>query len=98
MKVEQSRQANDGNWTFEVNDTGIGIDSGNRNRIFEAFQQVENTPDRRYDGTGLGLTICKKLAGLMKAELSLESEIGKGSSFRLHFDQSRAKELSLKAS
>ncbi len=86
------------NWTFEVNDTGIGINPYDKSRIFEAFQQVENSNDRRYDGTGLGLTICKKLAALMRADISLKSEIGKGSSFRLDFKNGPLGTKYLKAS
>lgn len=66
---------------FSVIDTGIGISSEQTNRIFEQFTQADDKTTRKYGGTGLGLTISKKLVELMGGELKLESEYLKGSRF-----------------
>lgn len=68
---------------FSVIDTGIGISTGNLEKIFEAFAQEDSTITRKYGGTGLGLTISNRLLGLMNSKLELDSEVGKGSNF--HF-------------
>lgn len=68
---------------ISVTDTGIGIAEDKIGTLFQPFQQVDNSSARRFEGTGLGLSICKNLAELMGGELTVESELGKGSSFRL---------------
>jgi signal transduction histidine kinase/DNA-binding response OmpR family regulator len=68
---------------FAIKDTGIGIPAGKRNNIFEAFSQADGSMARVYGGTGLGLTICSRLVGMMDGSISVESEQGKGSTF--HF-------------
>jgi two-component system sensor histidine kinase EvgS len=68
---------------FEVEDTGIGIAEGQQTLIFKAFEQQQGQSQQRYGGTGLGLTISRKLVEMMGGKLSLESEIGKGSLFRV---------------
>jgi len=68
---------------FSISDSGIGISHADQVRIFESFVQKEGQDSRKYGGTGLGLSICKKLATLMGGEISLESEINKGSTFTL---------------
>ncbi|MDX2469109.1 MAG: ATP-binding protein, partial [SAR324 cluster bacterium] len=67
-----------------VKDTGIGIDPKDHEIVFDKFQQAQSHAARSFGGTGLGLTICNKLAGLMNGEIHLTSELGKGSSFKLH--------------
>lgn len=66
---------------FMVCDTGIGIPDGRRNAIFSPFTQADSSTTRKFGGTGLGLTICKQLAGLMGGDIGVDSEVGKGSTF-----------------
>jgi PAS domain S-box-containing protein len=68
---------------FSVKDTGIGISEDNKKEIFNAFQQGKDQDLRKYGGTGLGLSITKKLVELMNGEIALESEVGKGSIFKV---------------
>ncbi len=68
---------------LEVEDTGSGIPSDRLDDIFDAFQQGDNSTARRFEGTGLGLTISRSLAQLMGFQLTVRSEEGVGSVFRL---------------
>lgn len=67
---------------FEVRDTGIGIPEEHLPHIFEIFTQVQSSMAREYGGTGLGLTLCKKLVKLMNGEITVRSVPGQGSVFR----------------
>ncbi|GAB3906021.1 hybrid sensor histidine kinase/response regulator [Mucilaginibacter boryungensis] len=66
---------------FSVEDTGIGIPSDRIAKIFESFEQAENDTTAKYGGTGLGLTIVKRLIELKGGELTVSSQVGKGSVF-----------------
>jgi PAS domain S-box-containing protein len=66
---------------FEVVDTGIGIAVEDQSRLFMAFEQADGSMTRKFGGTGLGLTISKKLANLMGGEVGINSRLGEGSAF-----------------
>jgi len=67
--------------SFEVHDSGSGIPLDAQKTLFKAFTQVDGSSTREHGGTGLGLTICKRLAHLMNGEVGLRSKHGKGSTF-----------------
>ena len=75
---------------LSVSDTGIGIRAEDQARIFEEFTQLQNPLQGRVKGTGLGLPLCRRLARLMDGEVSVQSELGVGSTFSAalpaHFD------------
>ena len=66
---------------FSVRDTGVGLEEGNRERIFESFRQAEAYTSRKYGGTGLGLAISRHLVEIMNGRIWVESQIGRGSRF-----------------
>jgi len=66
---------------FSVKDTGLGIKSENIAKIFESFQQADNSTTRNFGGTGLGLSICKQLVRLFDSNLRVNSVYGEGSEF-----------------
>lgn len=67
----------------EVTDTGLGIAVEHRERIFEEFSQLDSGLARSHDGTGLGLTLTRRLVQHMGGEIEVESEVGRGSLFRV---------------
>ncbi|MBC7913273.1 MAG: response regulator, partial [Pyrinomonadaceae bacterium] len=80
---------------FNVNDTGIGIPQDKLSRLFKAFSQVDSSTTRKYGGTGLGLVISQKLIHLMGGDVSVSSEVGKGTIFSFNI-QAKAAQSSKK--
>ncbi|MBN1148154.1 MAG: sensor histidine kinase [Anaerolineales bacterium] len=74
----------DGYWAMQVADTGCGIPEEDQARIFEPFQQVDNSTTREKIGVGLGLSIVMQLTSLMDGKINLESEPGRGSTFTVY--------------
>lgn len=72
---------------FSVIDTGIGIKKNDLNKLFDAFQQLDSKRNRNVEGTGLGLTITKKLLELMDGDIRVESTYGLGSNFSFNLPQ-----------
>ncbi|MFA5805574.1 MAG: ATP-binding protein, partial [Melioribacteraceae bacterium] len=74
----------DNDWTVtKVIDTGVGIPKENFDKIFSAFSQLDEGYNKSHEGTGLGLTITKRIVELMKGYIQVESEVGKGSVFSI---------------
>lgn len=84
LKIYRSRAANNSELiNFMVWDTGIGIEPANQRRLFSPFSQIDSSLSRKYQGTGLGLVITRKLAELQGGSVYVESEAGKGSRFTI---------------
>jgi signal transduction histidine kinase len=81
--VTVSAVARDGRFKVAVRDTGPGIAEADQARIFEEFQQVDNSSTRKKGGTGLGLAISKKIVEMHGGTIGVESELGSGATFRL---------------
>ena len=77
---------------FAVHDTGIGISPENLGRVFAPFEQADTSTTRKYGGTGLGLAICRQLVDLMHGTISVDSEVGRWTTFSLTVVLDRAAE------
>jgi signal transduction histidine kinase len=73
--------ATNGSFTVAVRDTGPGISPSDQGKIFEEFQQADNSATKRKGGTGLGLSIAKRIIGMHGGRIWVESDVGKGSTF-----------------
>ncbi|MEM5790242.1 MAG: ATP-binding protein, partial [Syntrophobacteraceae bacterium] len=67
---------------FEVRDTGIGVPLDAQDKVFESFSQADTSTNRKYGGTGLGLTLCKQFCDMMDGSIELISSPGEGSTFK----------------
>ena len=83
VTISASQAVETGMVAIAIADTGIGISSEDREKIFEDFHQVDSTVARSYGGTGLGLSICRRLATMLRGRIEMESVVGQGSTFTL---------------
>lgn len=93
LRVGFRSEGGSGVLTCEVSDTGVGISPEDCSLLFEPFTQADSSITRAFEGTGLGLSISRRLAALMGGDLTVESQLGKGSTFRLVVPSAPAAEM-----
>jgi len=86
LRLTREDDAGSTPFRFSVVDTGCGIRPADQAKLFDAFEQVTGAGGRPYEGTGLGLYICRTLAGVIGAAMSFESTVGSGSTFTLELE------------
>lgn len=90
LRAAQGEVSNDEVWVqLSVADTGIGISRKHQQHIFEPFSQADSTVSKSFGGTGLGLTLCKRVIELAGGNITVDSELGEGSLFTVHIPLSR---------
>ena len=80
---------------IKVSDTGIGIKKENFSKLFKLFTQIDSSPSKKYAGTGLGLTIVKRLTELLSGSVDFESEFGEGTTFFIQIPFNKSEKASL---
>src|SRR5207249_10701203 len=70
---------------FQVKDSGIGMSQAQMSKVFEAFTQADSSTTRKYGGTGLGLAISKKFCEMLRGSITVESELGQGTTFSVRW-------------
>lgn len=85
IRVSRAKADSGQQLVIDVVDTGVGIPADKLTLIFEKFTQADGSISRKYGGTGLGLAITKKLMDMHEGDITVQSEIGRGSTFSLHF-------------
>jgi signal transduction histidine kinase len=80
-EIVLTARVDNGDVRFEVRDSGIGIPPQHHERIFDPFWQVENKASRRIAGTGIGLSVARRLARLLGGDVTVTSRLGEGSTF-----------------
>src|SRR5262249_36914896 len=83
LAVRQDSRDGRGVVVFDVTDTGIGLTDDELGRLFQEFSQAEVSTSRRYGGTGLGLSLSRRLCRLMGGDVTVASEPGRGSTFTI---------------
>ena len=79
---------------IRIEDSGIGIDEKSQQLVFDEFTQADEKIEKKYGGSGLGLTISKKMTAILGGELSLKSQLGRGSTFQIEIPLSFDETLS----
>jgi len=95
VRFERDEDGKNGWLTCGVTDTGIGIKPENLGKLFSEYNQVDNTSNRAIEGTGLGLSLAKRLTEMMGGNITVESQYGRGSTFTARFRQETVSDVSL---